>query len=221
MQAKKVKTRDTNAEAKILAAARVVFHKKGYAGTRTRDIAKEANMNLALLNYYFESKEKLFDLVMLETLRHFFQAMGIVFNDETTSLKKKIELVAEKYIDLITAEPEVPLFMMSAIRSHGAAIFKKLPAVNTILQSIFIKQYAEAVKKREISEPNPLHFIMNLIGLVVFPFIGSPLIKKVGKLNDSQFGKLMQERKKLIPVWITAMFKMKQSAMDQKNKSTY
>ncbi len=144
MPAKKArKPPEPNAEAKIKAAARIVFHKKGFAATRTRDIAKEAKMNLALLNYYFKSKEKLFELVMLETLGTFFQAMGMVFNDESTSLEKKVQLVAEKYIDVITAEPEIPLFMMSEVRGHGAAIFEKLPVVNLILQSIFIRQYKE------------------------------------------------------------------------------
>src|SRR6478736_2053741 len=100
------KSLDTNTETKIKAAARVVFHKKGFASTRTRDIAKEANMNLALLNYYFKNKAKLFELIMLETLTSFFQTMGTVFNDKTTTLEKKIELIAEHYIDLITAEPE-------------------------------------------------------------------------------------------------------------------
>ena len=121
------KAPDTNTEAKIKAAARVVFHKKGFAATRTRDIAEEAKMNLALLNYYFRSKEKLFELIMFETLTEFYQTMGIVFNDETTTLEKKIQLIAEKYIDLIIAEPEIPLFIMSEIRSHGAAILEKLP----------------------------------------------------------------------------------------------
>src|SRR6478735_5430914 len=113
------KPSDANAEMKIKTAARIVFHKKGYAATRTRDIAKEANMNLALLNYYFKSKEKLFELVMLETLVAFFQTMGMVFNDESTTLEEKLHKVAEKYIDAIIAEPEIPLFIMSEIRSHG------------------------------------------------------------------------------------------------------
>jgi AcrR family transcriptional regulator len=65
MAVKKVKKElDTTTEAKIKAAARVVFHKKGFAATRTRDIAEEAGINLALLNYYFRSKEKLFDIIM-------------------------------------------------------------------------------------------------------------------------------------------------------------
>jgi len=203
------KSLDTNTESKIKSAARIVFHKKGFAGTRTRDIAKEANMNLALLNYYFKSKEKLFELIMFETLTMFFQTMGIVFNDETTSLEKKIQLVAENYIDLITEEPEIPLFIMSEIRSHGAAILEKLPVANTIMKSAFIKQYEEAARNGKITEPNPIHFLMNVLGLVVFPFITSPMIKKVGKINDRGFDKLMQERKLLIPVWMKAMLKAK------------
>jgi len=200
---------DNNTESKIKAAARVVFHKKGFAATRTRDIAEEAGLNLALLNYYFRSKEKLFELIMFETVSGFLQNMAIVFNDESTTLEKKVELVAEKYIDLIIIEPEIPLFMMSEIRSHGAAILEKLPVANSILQSSFIKQYKDAAEKGKITEPNPLHFLMNLLGMVVFPFISSPMLKKVGNLTDKQFNKLMQERKKLIPIWIKAILKAK------------
>src|SRR5688572_13626485 len=195
----------TKTEAKIKAAARVVFHKKGYAGTRTRDIASEADMNLALLNYYFKSKKHLFDIIMLETVTTFFQTMGLVFNDENTSLERKIELVAENYIELIKKEPQVPLFMMSEIRNNGAAILNKLPAANLILNSIFIKQYMDAAKKGKISEPDPMQFLMNIMGLIVFPFIASPLIRKIGKLNDQQFDLLMEYRKQRIPVWIKAM----------------
>jgi AcrR family transcriptional regulator len=52
--------KDSSTEDKIKNAAKIVFHKKGYAAARTRDIAEEAGINLALLNYYFRSKEKLF-----------------------------------------------------------------------------------------------------------------------------------------------------------------
>ena len=200
---------DSTTETKIKTAARTVFHKKGLAGTRTRDIAKEANMNLALLNYYFGSKQKLFEVIMLESLVQFYATMGTVFNDETTTLEMKIELVVEKYIDLIIAEPELPFFVINEIRNNGAAILDTLPVVNVILESAFIKQFNLAAKKGEITEPNPLHFIMNLMGMVIFPFIGSPTLKKVGKLHDRQFNKLMLDRKKLIPIWVKSMLKAK------------
>ena len=93
-KSKEVKTLDVSTEEKIKEAARVVFHKKGYAATRTRDIAEEADINLALLNYYFRSKEKLFDLIMVETLSGFLQHLTAILNDGKTSLEKKIEQIA-------------------------------------------------------------------------------------------------------------------------------
>jgi AcrR family transcriptional regulator len=45
---------------KIIDAARVLFANKGYDGTSIRDIAKEANVNVASVNYYFTKKENLF-----------------------------------------------------------------------------------------------------------------------------------------------------------------
>jgi AcrR family transcriptional regulator len=200
---------DTNTEAKIKAAARIVFHKKGYSATRTRDIADEAKINLALLNYYFRSKEKLFELIVFETLTSFYQNMGSVFNDETTSLEKKIALVAEKYIDLISMEPEIPLFLMSEIRRDPERILVKLPVVLSISKSVFIRQYKEAAQKGKITEPNPLHFLMNIMGMVVFPFMNRPIIQQVGNIGDKQFNQLMQDRKKLIPIWVKAMLKAK------------
>lgn len=208
-KSKEVKTLDTTTEEKIKEAARVVFYKKGYAATRTRDIAEEAGINLALLNYYFRSKEKLFDIIMLETLFGFMQNMAMVLNDEKSTLEKKVELVASNYIDLITKEPNVPIFMLSEIRNNSGGLLEKLPIKQSVMNSAFIKQHQKAVADGKITEPNPLHFLMNLLGLIVFPFIGKPLLQGIGGLNDTQFNKLMQERKKLIPVWIKAMMKAK------------
>ena len=50
---------------------------------------------------------------------------------------------------------------------------------------------------------------MNLIGMIVFPFVGSPMLKNIGGLKQEEFNELMQERKKLIPKWIKTMTKVK------------
>lgn len=193
---------DSSTEEKIKQAARVVFHKKGFAATRTRDIAEEAGINLALLNYYFRSKAKLFEIIMIETLLGFMQQIVCVFNDEKTTLERKVEVIAATYIDLIIKEPEIPLFLVSEIRNNAGALLEKLPFKQIVRSSVFMKQHQEAVAAGRIAEPNPLHFLMNLLGLIVFPFIARPLAKGMGTINDVQFNRLMQERKRLIPIWI-------------------
>ena len=58
----------SNTEIKIKDAAKSLFLKKGYSATTTRDIARESDINLAMLNYYFRSKRRLFEIIMFETL---------------------------------------------------------------------------------------------------------------------------------------------------------
>ncbi|MXO06771.1 TetR/AcrR family transcriptional regulator [Flavobacterium sp. HBTb2-11-1] len=199
--------KDSTTEEKIKTAAKTVFYKKGFTATRTRDIAEEAGLNLALLNYYFRSKAKLFEIIMTETFTGFIGSMKVIFNDEKTSLEQKVMTIAERYIDFISVEPEIPTFILTEIRNNPEGLLKRLPIKEIVNDSVFIKQFQEAVQNKEITEPNPLHFLMNLLGLVVFPFIAKPIIMGSKNLETEQFHALMQERKKKIPIWITMMFK--------------
>jgi AcrR family transcriptional regulator len=93
---------NTSTEEKIKQAAKKVFMQKGYAASRTRDIAEAAGINLALLNYYFRSKEKLFDIIMLENLQQFIEGIKEILINKETSFELKMEAVASKYIELMT-----------------------------------------------------------------------------------------------------------------------
>lgn len=196
---------DKSTEEKIKAAARKVFHNKGYAGTKTRDIAEEAGINLALLNYYFRSKEKLFEIVMFETMRDFFQSLASVFNNPETSFEQKLSMVVENYITLLSREPEIPLFIMSEIRSNPELLVEKMNVREMILNSVFGQQMKQLMAQKNILEHKFVHLIMNFIGLTVFPFVARPIVKSIGNINDEQFYGLMQERKALIPVWVKAI----------------
>lgn len=204
---KEITITDTSTEQKIKEAAKTIFHQKGYAATRTRDIAEKANINLALLNYYFRSKKKLFEIIMIETVSDFFQSMIPVLNDENSSLDQKVKLITSNYIDFITEEPNLPIFMLSEIRNNIDGLLEKLPIKSLVMNSIFLKQHQEAVTKGKIAEPNPFQFLMNLLGLIIFPFIAKSLLQEIGGVDDTQFDTMMQERKKLIPVWVKSMLR--------------
>ena len=48
----------------ILIVAERFFGENGFDGTSIRDIAQKANVNLAMISYYFGSKEKLLEALM-------------------------------------------------------------------------------------------------------------------------------------------------------------
>jgi AcrR family transcriptional regulator len=196
---------DLSTEEKIKNSARAVFHKKGFAAARTRDIAQEAGINLALLNYYFRSKEKLFNIVMLEAFQSFFSSISIVFNDADSTLDEKIKKFAADYIDLLFQEPEIPLFIMSEIRNNPEELLQKIDLKSVVFGSVFFEQYKEAIRMGKIKDHHFLHFMMNFMGLIAFPFIAKPLLKEINGLNEVQYNEIVAERKALIPVWMDAM----------------
>jgi AcrR family transcriptional regulator len=195
----------SDTEEKIKEAAKIVFQEKGYAAARTRDIAERAGINLALLNYYFRSKEKLFEITMIQTTLDFSQTMLNVFNNPKSTLEQKIEFCVSKYIDQITKNPNIVNFMLYEVRNRPNEFIDKLHFKNLIINSVFLKQYEQAVKKGKIIEKDPINFFSNILALVIFPFIAMPILKNMSDISDSKFVKLMQQRKKLIPVWIKNM----------------
>ncbi|VDG81106.1 Rut operon repressor [Capnocytophaga ochracea] len=196
------KTKDISTEERIKAAARKVFHQKGFAGTRTRDIAEEAGINHAMLNYYFRSKEKLFEMVMMETMAQFFKGVNLMLNDESTSLDEKIDLIVSNYVDLLLKEPELPTFILNEVRPNPQAFVEQNPIKEALTHSVLTRQYAEAVARGEITEPNLMQAILNVIGLVIFPFIAKPILTSIINIPEEQYKALMLQRKTLIPQWI-------------------
>lgn len=200
-----IKEGDISTEEKIKTAAKVIFQERGFAATRTRDIAEKAGINLALLNYYFRSKKKLFDMIMIESLQGFIRSMSVAFNDESTSFEAKIELLVSNYIDLLIAEPNVPLFVLSELRANPEEFVSKVKVKELIMDSHFIKQFNEEAQKGKMITVNPLHFVVNMAGMIIFPFIAIPVLTNVHQMKHEEFVTLMEERKALIPIWLKTM----------------
>ena len=201
-----ISEKDPTTEEKIKEAARKVFQKKGYAGTRTRDIADEAGVNLALLNYYFRSKEKLFDLIMGETMQLFLQSMKGLINNENTTLDEKLQDLTNRYIDLLSTQPELPIFILNEIQMNPKGLSDRMGLQQVVIGSFILKQFRTDLNIKDIPDSALLQLIVNIIGMMVFPFTGKPLLKEIFNLSDEQFQAMMNDRKKMIPIWVQSMF---------------
>jgi AcrR family transcriptional regulator len=83
-----MKQKDKSTEEAILQVARKAFTQKGLSGARMQDIANEAGINKALVHYYFESKEKLFQLIFEEEFGKFFSNLALLSPQISHCLKK-------------------------------------------------------------------------------------------------------------------------------------
>ena len=80
----------TQTEQRIKEAAREVFLKHGLENARTADIAALSESNPSLIFYHFRSKEKLYQLVMLEELDVFLKGLVPIVKDPATEFEKKV-----------------------------------------------------------------------------------------------------------------------------------
>jgi len=86
--------RDRDTEQRILDAAHVVFLRRGSAGARTQEIAREAGVNSALLHYYFRTKDRLAEAVFQRAAMQLMPAVIRVLGSDA-ELEQKVEQVID------------------------------------------------------------------------------------------------------------------------------
>src|SRR3954470_23642712 len=87
----------------ILDVVEKVFSELGFDGASTRMISGEAGVNMAMLNYYFGSKEGLFLAVIERKITSFQNILQVLGNKENISSWEKIESYIEIYGDRVVS----------------------------------------------------------------------------------------------------------------------
>jgi len=199
--------KDETTEEKILAAARKVFTTNGLAGARMQDIADKAGINKAMLHYYFRNKEKLFEMIFLQEAGRFFPQINSIFEAEL-SLYEKLEKFADVYISEMIENPYLPWFVLNEINLDPERFMKKFWGPNNLPRpKKFLEQVEKEIKKGTIKRIHPLHLLMNLLSMCIFPFVAKPMMQKNLGLTEAQFLDFMEQRKKEIPKFIIEAIK--------------
>ena len=86
----------------ILQVAETLFAEHGFDGTSIRTISKEAKINIAMVSYYFGSKEKLLERLIYFRTNDLKLQLENVFKTERSPLEK-IENFVDLYINKIDA----------------------------------------------------------------------------------------------------------------------
>ncbi len=83
----------------IIESAIKLFSNKGFEGTSVRDIAAEAGVNVAMINYYFGSKEKLFEKVVEHKALFLKGVFADLINNNRLTAIEKIDFIVDQTIE--------------------------------------------------------------------------------------------------------------------------
>jgi TetR/AcrR family transcriptional regulator len=186
---------------KVIEAAKEVFVNKGYGGARMQEIADLAGINKGLLHYYFKSKENLFRAVIIQAVNLIAPKLGHLMKSDK-ELRVKIREFIELYIDLLIQNPHLPMFVMAEISRHEGLFLRDLMKENEINPMKIMLQIQMEMEMGTIRRMNPLNLLMNILSMCIFPFIAKPIFMEATGINQEDFLKVMELRKKEVTEFV-------------------
>jgi len=187
-------TRDTGTEQLIRDTAKHLFFAEGKLHATTQEIADAAGVNRTLVNYYFRSRDILFDQVFNEAQEVFSSTLDEVF-ESSMPFKEKIRNLINVFIEETTQYPYRQLFIITEM-NRDLVLYSKRSRVNKVKS--FIEEIQLEMDNGDLRKMDPRQFIINLFSLMAHPLITAPLQQAIFGMNDEEYAKLMEERKELI-----------------------
>ena len=102
----------TDKQMAIIDAAQKLFAVNGFDGTSVRDIAQEAGVNVAMISYYFGSKEKLMEAVFEQKSNDTRIKVENLLLNEHLSHIEKVDILIEDYVDKFIAQQQFHRIMI-------------------------------------------------------------------------------------------------------------
>lgn len=188
----------TETEQKIIASAEKLFYRKGKAGTSMQDIADDAGINRTLLNYYFRSKDQLFEAVFRKAMSGFVPTLAAMLHSEM-SFEEYIPHLIRTVIDTMLENPQIPIFVLQELSSNP----DRMPQV---IREMGINPELAIAKMEKASLSgigglgDPRQIIINLLSLCIFPFAARPVVTDILYQGDNEaYIAAMKERKEFLP----------------------
>lgn len=150
----------------ILDIAENLIAEFGYEGTSTRMLAKEAGVNVAMISYYFGSKEKLFEALIERRTSATREKLTSLVKEETDPWLK-LSKVIDLYVDRILSNPKFHRIMCREISLlQRSAMTENMNEILGRNKKELIKIVKQGIKEKIFREVDPELTIVTLFGTI-------------------------------------------------------
>ncbi len=202
--------RPQQSRAAILQAAVREFAREGVAGARTDAIARAARVNKALLYYYFEDKEALYEAVIDQVFGGLTANVREVLARELPP-KEKILAYVGAHFDYIAGNPLYPPIvqdeMMRARRGNTTQFERMVKQYFHPLFSKIAEVLRDGQTTGEFRQVDAMHFIPSMIAVIVFYFSSAPVMRAMTGGDPLSPERLSQRRAAVLDFISAALFR--------------
>lgn len=193
-------------ESRIARAATRLFIQKGYVETSMSDIAAEAGINRPTLNYYFRTKDRLFENMLQRIMLKIAPKVTEAVSRRELTVEERVRLLVDTYFDFFSVYPTLPVFIMRE-SSRDVQLF-----IRTIEQ-IGMKERLGAVKagiEKEMAEGKlrrvpVVYLFYTLYSQLFFPFSTKVLCSELLHQQEEDFKEMLEEWKEYVVRSVTQL----------------
>jgi AcrR family transcriptional regulator len=184
---------------KIMEAAEELFAEKGFSGTSVRDISDAADINVAMISYYFGSKEKMLESLFQYRSESTNLKLESMFNNISLSPMEKVNQMIEYYIDkFFNQQCFHKIMQREQVASHRHVISGMIQEYKKRNQALVKLLIAEGQKSGDFVKQVDIPLLMaTLVGTVSNIVTTQHLYKEINNLQampDEQFQKLLRKK---------------------------
>lgn len=191
----------TDKQLKIINTAEVLFSRRGYDGTSVRDIAEASDVNVAMISYYFGSKEKLMQSVFLCRSESLSTKIDALLNDDSLDPFQKLEIILEDYVDrVIDKHRFYKLMLTQDSMTNNEPIQDMIREMKSRNATLMMKLLEDGQKKGVFrNDIDVLLLINSAFGTAMHTFIGLDFYKEFNHLqteSPEELDELVKQRLK-------------------------
>ncbi|RYZ30024.1 MAG: TetR/AcrR family transcriptional regulator [Chitinophagaceae bacterium] len=193
----------------IMEAAERLFADRGFAGTSVRDIAEAAGVNLAMISYYFGSKEKLMEAMFQHRGQYLkMQLQNILLNSNMTSMQK-VEKLIDEYVDrLFQKQCFHKVMIREQMANTGGPIAEQILQLKQTNQGLFKQIILEGQKKGEFRKGIDISFLMlTVVGTASQLITTQHFYREANNLQSLSGEEFEKHIKKKLSAYLKTLFK--------------
>lgn len=161
-------------QVQIIEEAEKLFAQKGFKGTSVREIAQNAGINLAMISYYFGSKDKLLEAIFVYRGHTTKISLEEILKNGKMSPAEKIDVLIEKYVQKIFSQKPFYKIMSKEMLTNNTENTEKLILeIKTQNLELIAKIISEGQKSGEFSTDVDLPLIMATLSGAANNFIAT------------------------------------------------
>lgn len=180
----------------IINTAKNLFFKQGKFNATTQEIADAAGVNRTLINYYFRSRNALFDLVFEEGKKEDERRQKMIVMSDLP-VREKLELFIDYFLAQAKTYPYREVYMLTQMTKDDFCGYDKKDHIKCMTEK-FYGELEQEMEKGTIQKMPPMQFMLNVISMLIFPVAMRPFIQNNFELDDEEYEKLLLERKEVI-----------------------